>query len=187
MLHLIPLTLEQLWVFLSSPVLWWRIPFLCVFLLAPRLCTRGICHVVVVDSCHVFSSKKRRRHVTHACRCYCGTECAVRYCQFRDKLELCGVARGEGIGPLVEYVCESWVCASLCRTERRYAWAQACICSVSVCTRICTCVGLYTPNVHEPDKRTGGWVCLSVEFWSNVMPMYYMPPSLFVLITERFT
>lgn len=145
MLHLIPLTLEQLWVFLSSPVLWWRIPFLCVFLLAPRLCTRGICHVVVVDSCHVFSSKKRRRHVTHACRCYCGTECAVRYCQFRDKLELCGVARGEGIGPLVEYVCESWVCACLfagrsvgMRERKRASAVFLCVhiyAHASVCTR----------------------------------------------------
>lgn len=187
MLHLIPLTLEQLWDFYFFSVITGALKdpiSVCVFLQ----------HLGCVHAVYVMS------WWTPATSFHQSTHTRYKYLQMLLWHRVWGV-----VLPIPRQVGTVWS-----RSRRRNWTARECVCKcayvrVSVPDRACVCVSttvhlqcfcVYTymhmrwfvhAHVHEPDKWTGGWVCLSVEFWSNVMPMCYMPPLLFVLITERFT
>lgn len=183
MLHWIPLTLEQLWASLSSPVSLKDLP-------AHLSCAHAAIYVVSwwtaatsshqsTDTCYRYSKTVLRHGVEKV------WSCQRMYLSWNCMKSL----KGEGTELRARMYANVCMCASPRKTGHVYVCTQVCASAVfPVCTHICTMLRFVHAHVHEPDKRNGRLsASLCVEFWSNVMLMYNLPPPLFVLITERFT
>lgn len=175
------LTLEQLRLFLSSPVLEGShialrvsaAPQLCTYsaksclggLLPPLFSIKAQTHVVVAAVIMAQSE------VWHFWRKYIG-----------KKLEMYKVSHKEGAGLRVRTYGNACVCVYVCLR------VHTCACTVSLCTHICTCFGLYMAMRMSQTTEAGR---LSASVCGNFKVMWCLcttcQPLLFVLITERFT
>lgn len=136
MLHLIPLTLEQLWdfYFFFCHHRCFEGSHFCVCVsAAPRLCTCSVCHVVV-DSCHIFSSK-------HAHTLQIPADVTMAQSM------RCGIANSK----------TSWNCMkSLEEKELDCSWVcmQMCICA-------CLCAG-QSVRMREHDCASAVFLCVHI-------------------------
>lgn len=73
------------------------------------------------------------------------------------KLEMYKVSHEEGTGSRVRTYGNACVCVYVCLR------VHMCACTVSLCTHICTCFGLYMAMRMSQTTEAGGWVRLSVE------------------------